>query len=534
MPMRAKLLIGISTLSLLSCTGDVNTGDDATPGGGGAGGSGATAGAPGGAGTSGAAPGGAGSGGTSSGGRAGGSTGGAGAGAGGVTGGSGGGASGSAGAAATAGTGGTSGAGAGAGGSAGGGGLPPTLGPRITTTAVSVSGGVKEGVRNWSIWGQRDLVIAPVFTAPLADCTTLVCYTSGDEDAPTAHVVRLSAQDQLDQELVTEPGVECRGLAAGEDGAFAALLWNDEDNADPPVDTIAVHRYGADGSPVGRTELVNDDNHPTDFGLGESRLEYGDGRYGAYYHVHSLSGHEGDTLKWVDAASGAETTEWDWGCSHSMSNTLTYNASLGDFVSACVTDCYPGTDGDFETASIGGVYLDNRRKVTDVAAGCNGDVAGELGSAAASPDGWKLVFNAHQAPTELGQDSYDESSMNQDIAFASVNGDRMPGSVVFLTSTASVNEMDSSIALYMPEATEQYLVGWAEGEGDAYKLAVVDAAGAILEAPLDVTATARWGRRDDPFRKHHDGDVVWAWFDEPGSTTLNFTRVDAGVAYACE
>jgi hypothetical protein len=94
--------------------------------------------------------------------------------------------------------------------------------------------------------------------------------------------------------------------------------------------------------------------------------------------------------------------------------------------------------------------------------------------------------------------------------------------------------MDSSIALYMPEAVEQYLVGWAEGRGDAYKLAILDAAGAVVEGPIDVTETARWGRRDDPFRRHHDSDVVWAWFDEPGSTSLRFARVDSGVAYACQ
>jgi hypothetical protein len=94
--------------------------------------------------------------------------------------------------------------------------------------------------------------------------------------------------------------------------------------------------------------------------------------------------------------------------------------------------------------------------------------------------------------------------------------------------------MDSSIALYMPEAAEQYLVGWVEGEGEAYELAIVDPAGTLLEGPLDVTDRVRWGRRDDPFRKHYDSDVVWAWFDEPGSTTLNFARVDSGVAYTCQ
>jgi hypothetical protein len=438
------------------------------------------------------------------------------------------------------GTGGSGAAGAG-GGSAGTGGsggapeLPATLGPRVGKSSITIASGVKAGVSNWSIWGRRNLRVAPVFTAPLPNCQTLVCYTSGSNTSPTAHVVRLNADDQLDQEIVTEAGYECRGLAAGEGGQFALLLWNDEGNATPPVDTIAVHRYDANGGPLGATQLVNADNHPTDFGIGESRLEYGDGRYGAYYHVHSLSGHEGDTLKWVNATSGAESTAWNWGCSHSMSNLLRYNAAAGRFMPACVTDCYPGTNGDFATMSIGGIYLNHDdEKVMDVAAGCNGSVAGELGGAAISPEGWKLVFNAHQAPAGLGQSSYN-SSMNQDIGFSSVAGNLSAGPVVWLTNTPSIDESDASIARYQPPGSaEQYLVGWVEGDGQAYKLAIVDAAGAFVEVPIDVSATVQWGRRDDPFRQHYDGDVVWAWFDQAGSTTLNLARVDSGVTYACQ
>jgi hypothetical protein len=422
------------------------------------------------------------------------------------------------------------------GGTGGTGALPSTLGGRITKSSVTVAAGVKAGVRNWSIWKQRNLVVSPVFTAPLANCQTLVCYTSGTAMAPVAHVVRLTAQDMLDRELVTEDGFECRGLAAGDGGAFGVLLWNDEANADPPLDTIALNRYGADGMTVGTTMLVNTDNHPTDFGIGESRLAFGNGRYGAYYHVHSLSGHEGDTLKWVDAASGAETTGWDWGCSHSMSNVIRYNAGAGDFMNACVTDCYPGTDGsNFATDAMGGIYLNRRQKVMDVDAGCNGSVAGELGSAALSPNGYKLVFNAHQAPATLGEDSYVDATMNQDIGFVSVTGATTAGSVVWLTTTADIDEMDSSISLYQPTGSpEQYLVGWTDGDGGANKLAIVDGAGAFVETPLDVSAQVHWGRRDDPFRQHYDGDVVWAWFDQANSTTLNFARVESGVAYACQ
>lgn len=429
------------------------------------------------------------------------------------------------------GTGGSATGGSSAGGSGGSAPLPSTLRERIKKTTVTVSAGVKAGVQNWRIWGRGNLRVAPVFTVPLPSCETLVCYTSGNASSPTAHVVRLNADDTLAAELVSEPGVECRGLAAGEGGQFAALLWDDDQ------DDIAVHRYDASGTALGATPLVNNDNDPTDFGIGESRLEYGDGRYGAYYHVHSNSGHEGDTLKWVDAQTGAEDTEWGWGCSHSMSNLLRYNPALSEFIPACVTDCYPGTkNSDFATSSIGGIYLNHDdEKVMDVAAGCNGDVAGELGGAAPSPNGWKLVFNAHQAPTTLGQNSYDEGSMNQDIGFSSISGTYTASSVVWLTNTNDIDEADASIAPYQPPgAGEQYLVGWTENDGDAYKLTLIDGSGAFVESVIDVTADVQWGRRDDPFRQAADGDVIWAWFDSAGSTTLNIARVESGVSYQCQ
>ena len=61
----------------------------------------------------------------------------------------------------------------------------------------------------------------------------------------------------------------------------------------------------------------------------------------------------------------------------------------------------------------------------------------------------------------------------------------------------------------------------------------MDAAGAFVEVAIDVTATVKWGRRDDPFRRHYDGDVVWAWFDDSGSTALNVGRVESGPSATC-
>lgn len=457
-------------------------------------------------------------------------------GAAGVSGGSG--TSGTAGTMGTAGATGFAGAtGAGGGGAAGTGaaGTGMTTGSlldRLGTTDVTVPAGVKPGVRNWRIWASTMLRVAPVYTAPLANCGTLVCYTSGTANAPNARIVRLDASDRLAGALDLGSGLECRGLAAEPSGSFAALVW---DNA---TDRIWVRRYDAAGAEVGSTELTNADNHPTDFGIGESRLEFGGGRYGAYYHVHSDSGHEGDTLKFVDAATGAQTTQWSWGCSHSMSDLLTFHPQTGSFLASCVTDCYPGTSGsNFATTSIGGVYTENRNRIMNVAAGCNGDVAGELGGATAAPVGWKLTFNAHQSPATLGQSSYDTSTMNQDIAFASIAANRtLSGAVVWLTTTSGLNEADSAIARWQPEgdASEQYVVGWMEPTNPAaYKLARVDGAGAFIEPPTNVAAKARWGQRDDPFRVHGNRDIVWAWFDAAGATTLHVARLRSGGSATC-
>ena len=401
---------------------------------------------------------------------------------------------------------------------------------RLGTTDVTVPAGVKPGVRNYRIWTSQMLRVAPVYTAPLANCGTLICYTSGTAAAPNARIVRLDAADRLAGTLDLGAGLECRGVAAEPDGHFAALVW------DGAMDKIWVRRFDTAGAMGWSTELTNADNHPTDFGIGESRLEFGGGKYGAYYHVHSDSGHEGDTLKFTDAASGTQSTTWSWGCSHSMSDLLTYHPTSNMFLASCVTDCYPGTSGsEFATDSIGGVYTENRNRVMNVAAGCNGSVAGELGGAAAAPSGWKLVWNAHQGAVAMGQSSYSTSAMNQDVAFASIATNKtLSGAVVWLTTTAGVNEADSAIARWQPEgdASEQYVVGWLEPTA-VYKLGRISATGAFIEAPVDVAAKARWGQRDDPFRVHANRDVVWAWFDAANATTLHVARLRSGGSAQC-
>lgn len=122
--------------------------------------------------------------------------------------------------------------------------------------------------------------------------------------------------------------------------------------------------------------------------------------------------------------------------------------------------------------------------------------------------------------------------MNQDIGFALINGDYSTKSILWLTDTPDINEADASIARWQPtSAPEQYLVGW--NAAGVYRLGRVSASGEWLEGPVDVSAIAQWGRRDDPFRRHANNDVVWSWFDSPASTTLKVARVRAGDDATC-
>lgn len=412
--------------------------------------------------------------------------------------------------------------------------VPPAapLPDRLVVSTITAPAGVIPGSSSWRIWGSSSLRVGPVYTVPFADCGTLVGYTTGTIANPRARVARLDATDHL----VTTYDLGAftlRGLAAEPDGHWAALLWDQTTNPK----SLHVTRFADDGTEGWTTALDDTNGAPTDFGIGESRLEYGAGKYGAYFHVHGIAGifngHEGDALHWLDAASGTRTLGWAWGCSHSMSELLRFSPAANATLPACVTDCYPGTSGsDFATSSIGGIYLDHdKQKVRDVDGGCNGSVAGELGGLAPAAAGWKLVFNTHQNAATKGQSSYNTSTMNQDIGFISIANDKAPGAIVWLTTTPG-NEANASIARWQPvgDAAEQYVVGWSAGT--TYQLARVSADGEFIEGPTAIT-TAKWGERDDPFREHTNGDVVWAWFDAAGSTELKLARLRSGGVASC-
>jgi hypothetical protein len=135
---------------------------------------------------------------------------------------------------------------------------------RVSTSTLTVPAGVKPGELSWRVWGESSLGVAPVYTVPLANCQTLVCYTTGTGDAVSgtseAYVALLDAGDNLvgNADL---GAFECRGLAAESDGHYAALLWA-QGTATDCTDFTAngrmyVKRYAADGTASWSTELVD-------------------------------------------------------------------------------------------------------------------------------------------------------------------------------------------------------------------------------------------------------------------------------------
>ena len=101
-------------------------------------------------------------------------------------------------------------------------------------------------------------------------------------------------------------------------------------------------KRAADGSEVWSTNL-KDSLTSFNPGIGDSCLAYGSGRYGAYFAVHGdsgrVQGHEGDQLTYVDDSGKIVSGGWQWGCSHSMAELISYHPGLAKFLPVCSSDC---------------------------------------------------------------------------------------------------------------------------------------------------------------------------------------------------
>jgi len=411
---------------------------------------------------------------------------------------------------------------------------------KIVISNITVGSDLLEGIRNWRVHNKKSLITTRLFNSPLPGGDILVGWTDSNSVGHVSYMKRNGNKGYTLKKTVDINNKHVRGIAALDDTSFGVLAWVDSNTMEE------THMYvqkwsavNASGNPtmVFQTEITNLDkgddldNYPYRFDIGDSRMEYSpsDNSFYIYYHVHCKSGHEGDTYYKVNAATGVASRKWRWGCSHSMSNLLSFHPVHNETLSVCVTDCYPGTSGDFETESIGGLYTENKNLLQVMGGGCNGCVGGEVGMIAPVYNGkWVMIFNSHRNNVGKGQAAC-VSDYHQDIGLVFVGSDKkLSGSVKWLTNS-NEDKVDPGLARYGNFSSEQvFLVGWKTSTKRF--LGLMDATGKITNGPKDVStmiidnvnSTISWGARDDTWRTLDDGSVVWL---EAPTSPKNMIRV---------
>ena len=342
-----------------------------------------------------------------------------------------------------------------------------------------------------------------MYHEPTSDGRTLVGWTDSGGDGH----VSLIGSAGLDQTF-DFAALSVRGLVAHEDGKFAVLLWSSAQKV------MWLSKRNADGSVVWTTNI---DGSLTSFnpGIGDSRLAYGNGLYAAYFAVHGDSGwpqgHEGDQLTYINSSGSIQLgTGWEWGCSHSMAELVSYHPALSKFMPVCSSDCYASK----------GILISDSKVVYPSDGNCGGNVSAQLGQAASSEMGWKLVFNAMNRPGYPGKG----------IGLATINS-AFQSSYVWLTNTNGDYERDPVMArLGVSLQSDRYLVGWKTTHDNAYWLGIISGSGVFIKGPEAVSSAGiAWGNRDDSFRTRADGSVSWVQ-GGAGSALLYLFRFD-GAAY---
>lgn len=377
--------------------------------------------------------------------------------------------------------------------------VPLSLKNLVTQATIPLPQPLAGMQSSWCTWEWCS--ISPrLYHAPLNDGRTWVGWT---DNSGNGHVSLIGTSATLEQ-TYDFAARSLRGLVAHEDGTFAILLWE----ASAKIMWLA--KYTLTGSEVWRTNI---DGALSSFnpGIGDSRLTYGNGLYAAYFAVHGDSGwpagHEGDQLTYVNSAGIIQSGGWEWGCSHSMAELISYHPTLTKFAPICASDCYAQK----------GILSNDNQVVYSGDGNCGGLTAAQLGQVALSSDTWKLVFNGLNRPGYVGQG----------IGLATLNGS-FQSSYLWLTNTDGQYERDPALArLGVSLASNRYLVGWTTTNDAAYWLGVIDDAGSFIAGPEEVSSVGvSWGNRDDSFHTRADGRVSWIQ-GAPNSASLHYFQFDS-------
>lgn len=378
---------------------------------------------------------------------------------------------------------------------------PLTLSGLITVTDITLPASLEGTAGSWCTWGGCS--IGPrLYHSPLPNGNTLIGWT---DQQGNGHVSLVNGNSVTHWNY---GGTAVRGLVAHADDSFAVTLWSSS------TETIYLSRRTSTNGEVWTTNM-NSAIGEADFWLGDGRLDYGDGRYAAYFTVQGIpgqwaAGHHGDQLTYVGDNGDLQSGGWDWGCSHSMAQLVSYHPTLNEFAAVCSSDCFP--DKSIHWVNAG-------HQIYQGDGNCGGLVSTQLGQMALNEVAWKLVFNAQDQPCCEGNG----------IALATLDSSQQ-SSYVWLTDTNGIYERDPVIARIGADlGNGRYLVGWMMLNDNSYWLGVINDSGQFLFGPENVTAVGiRWGNRDDSFRTRPDGTVSWVQAD-PNSATIRLFQFNGDV-----
>ncbi|KAJ3380823.1 hypothetical protein HDU84_005554 [Entophlyctis sp. JEL0112] len=238
------------------------------------------------------------------------------------------------------------------------------------------------------------------------------------------------------------------------------------------------------------------------------RLAYDGTNFAAYFGAAisvsqggCINIHQGDRMKVVDPTGAIVNGGFDWGCSHSGYERVTWDNTAGAFVGICKTDnnnqiMFPDTYGSIYPVDLW--YSDLGDVVTDGAGAY-----------------WTIVSNAR-----AGQPAETDGLADVHLVHFSRSG---ASDDIVLASDAGINDRAPHLALF---GSSQMLAVWEtssavgelqfEDSGRTMFVQLLDrASGSTLGSPISVDKTIA-GNRYQAFTSFPDGSVAYL---APGSTS---------------
>jgi len=319
---------------------------------------------------------------------------------------------------------------------------------------------------------------APLFATAATNGDTVISWASAGQ----VRVARADATGALVGAEVATPGDHVHGLAMNGD-SYGLLVANG-------ADELHLVELDAAGATTVDTMLTGNSDHDvvgsewyaysSNFAADGGRLLFSGSQYIAYFQIFrrwpDMIAHTGDTLRFLDASGSPQGGGWDWGCSHSLDVRLALSG--GDLAPVCLSDCY---------AQKAILFEDSKLISSEPSGNCGGSSSAALGGLVAQGGSFWLTYISP------------EGRSSKDVGLAKLAIDGSLQDTIWLTDDA----VDDSGA-HLVAFEEGLLAAW-KSEGLHY-LAKLDASGAMVGAPVEVTASFR---DKDDFWSYPNGDAGW-------------------------